>query len=129
MDLPYDIYYHASVASDQGVITCGGRGADGSSQSKCSLLTPNGRTKSFPSLVGERQNHQMVIIKDVIYAIGGYSNPDNMEIINIKNGTTWVQENMPFSAHHHCAVAISSKIVVIDSFVSNKTYHQKHLMI
>ena len=51
LDLDYKVSEHASVATDLGILTCGGltgSGNLGSSTSKCTLLTKEGQTTSFP---------------------------------------------------------------------------------
>ena len=93
-----------------GVVTCGG--TNGHYQSKCTILTQDGKAKSFPSMVSHRHYFQMVVINDSLYAIGGASSSDTMEVINIKYGREWDQEELPFSVFAHCAVVINNKIIL-----------------
>ena len=81
-------------------------------------------------MVSQRIYFQMVVIKDSLYAIGGLPTSNTMEVINIKNGREWVQEELPFSVFSHCAVVINNNIIVTGGYshgtVSEKLYTSKN---
>ena len=111
-DLPYGVYGHSTVASDQGLITCGG--LDGSFLSKCHLQHKNGSTTSLPSMQSERRYFGMVIISDVIYVIGGSPSRTKMETMNLKTDNRWTEHDLPFAVYRHCVTRVGeNKIVVI----------------
>ena len=112
-DLPYAVSGHATVASDQGLITCGGY--DGSSYlSKCILQRRNGETTSFPTMKYRRSFFGMVLVSDVIYAIGGYpSGRTTMETINVYNGTKWSEQSLDFSIRSYCVTSIDNDKIVV----------------
>ena len=111
--MPYVVAGHSTVASDQGLITCGGW--DGSNAlSKCHLQHKNGSTTSLPSMQSGRYNFGMVIISDVIYVIGGVSSRTTMETMNLKTDNRWTEHDLPFAVHRHCVTRVGeNKIVVI----------------
>ena len=111
--MPYVIERHSTVASDHGLITCGGY--DGSNiLSKCHLQHKNGSTTSLPSMQSERLYFGMVIISDVIYVIGGSSSKTKMETMNLKTDNRWTQHDLPFAVYYHCVTRVGeNKIVVI----------------
>ena len=115
-DLPYTVSGHSTVVSDLGLITCGGN--DGSYLSKCILQKQNGETTSFPSMKSNRYYFAMVLVSDVIYAIGGLGSSATMEMINLKTETEWAIQSIPFSVKFHCASAVSNTIVVTGGYVS-----------
>ena len=110
-DLPYSLGEHASVVSDKGIISCGGYNR--TIQSACTIQTATGETRSFPSMVSPHSNLGMVIIKDVIYAIGGFPTDNKMETINIKKKRKWTRRILPFHVYSHCVVSINNTIIVI----------------
>ena len=115
-DLPYAVYRHATVASDQGLITCGGF-SDGSWESKCILQRKNGETTSFPTMKSRRSVFGMVLVSDVIYAIGGYPSITTMETINVNHGTEWTEQSLDFSVSSHCVTSVANgKIVVTGGY-------------
>ena len=115
-DLPYVVYGHSTVASDHGIITCGG--FDGSNAlSKCHLQHKNGSTTSLPSMQSERSSFGMVIISDVIYVIGGVSSRTKMETMNLKTDNRWTVHDLPFAVSSHCVTRVGeNKIVVIGGY-------------
>ena len=124
-DLPYAVEGHATVASDMGLITCGGD--DGPNYfSKCVLQTKSGQTSSFPSMRSQRKYFGMVLVSNVLYAIGGLRSSTTMETINVLNETEWKQQALGFSVFGGCATNIGkNKIVVIggrdvNSYVSKQ---------
>ena len=111
VDLPDRISDRASAASNKGIITCGGRRKE--TGKKCTLLSLDGKAKPFPTMNSLRNRFQMVIIKDILYAIGGYGGAKNtMETINIMENGGWEQQNLPFALHSSCAVVVNNTIVV-----------------
>ena len=114
--MPYVVIHHSTVASDQGLITCGGR--DGSNAlSKCHLQYRNGSTTSFPSMQSHRQGFGMVIISDIIYAIGGYPSRSKMETMNFKTDNGWTQHDLKFAVEDPCVTRVGeNKIVVIGGY-------------
>ena len=113
------VHAHASVLSPDGnIITCGGKTYTTYREnilSKCQIQTSTGETRSFPSMNYKRYWFGMVIVKGIMYAIGGGSSSfDKMESINVNTGKQWNKEqNMPFRVWRHCVVTIKNKIVVI----------------
>lgn len=119
-DLPYENSFHASVTSHLGVITCAGMvypcqsSCTTSSCSyntcKCNVLSPNGQIQSFPPMGSPHVPLAMVLIDDVIYAIGGRV----MEQINIRNGSGWTQQTLPVQvpSTNVCIVNINKLILV-----------------
>ena len=114
-DLPYAVRDHSTVASDHGLITCGGW--DGRYLSKCHLQHKNGSTSSFPSMQSKRRDFGMVIIFDVIYVIGGYPSITKMETMNLKTDNRWTVHDLPFDVKYHCVTRLGeNKIVVIGGY-------------
>ena len=115
-DLPYVVYVHSTVASNQGLITCGGW--DGSNAlSKCHLQHRNGSTTSLPSMQSGRYGFGMVIIADVIYVIGGQPSTTKMETMNLKTDNRWTVHDLPFDVRYHCVTRLGeNKIVVIGGY-------------
>ena len=116
-DLDEPVCNHASVTSSRGVITCGGL-RNVTSSSKCAILY-SGETSSFPSMVKKRSDFGIVNVNETLYSIGGESynlkfpSYNTMETINLKNGTEWTLEEIPFSAADHCTLTIGYKIYVV----------------
>ena len=115
-DLPYVVGRHSTVASEQGLITCGGW--DGSNYlSKCHLQHKNGSTTSLPSMQFERHSFGMVIISDVIYVIGGWPSTTKMETMNLKTDNRWTVHDLPFDVMDHCVTRVGeNKVVVIGGY-------------
>ena len=111
------VYNHASVTSSKGVITCGGY-KNGDHLSKC-VIQYNGQTSFFPSMIGKRSGFGIINVNGTLYSIGGSTDfisepesPYTMETINLKYGTKWEQEKIPFARNDICTVNIGSKIYV-----------------
>ena len=115
-DLPYNVEDHSTVASDQGIITCGGYGESGT-LSKCHLQHKNGSTTSLPSMQSERSYFGMVIISDVIYVIGGELSKTKMETMNLKTDNRWTEHDLEFAVEYNCVTRVGeNKIVVIGGY-------------
>ena len=122
LDFDYPVFGHASVASSEGVITCGGRSPKNSPNwmfpkiydtlSKCILQTSKGQI-FFPSMVTTRYSYGMINVEGIIYAIGGYPGEDTMETINIETGVQWKKESLPFNALTHCLVNINTTLISV----------------
>merc|ERR1712136_549522 len=65
-DLENAVYYHASVASLRGVITCGGVDINDYELSKC-VIQYNGKTSFFPSMVGKRDAFGMLNVNETLF--------------------------------------------------------------
>ena len=117
-DLPNISWGQSTVASDLGLISCGGH--DGTGRvSKCILQQKNGSTTSFPSMNLPRIGFNLVIVGDVIFAIGGAPTsgnnaPTTMEKINIKTDNAWTQQDLGFEFKWGCTTSVgNNKIVAI----------------
>ena len=56
----------------------------------------------------------MTILNEKIVVIGDRSRRTKpIEYINIKNGSQWEKETLPFRIEGHCAVAINESIIMI----------------
>ena len=104
---------HATVSSSRGLITCGGEDEDLKMMSKCQL---NGEINSFPSMIEKRMEFGMLIVNDIIFAIGGTGSKHTMETIDLNGGTKWTKMKLPFGVSDHCVVSVGSKILVIGGF-------------
>lgn len=113
IDLFYEVRDQETIITPKGILTCGGTKINWNTLSSCTLQTTSGDTRFFPSMNSKRRWFGMVSIDDMIYAIGGYPSDDTMESINIKDGTQWKQEFMPFKVRKHCVVSVNSKVIVI----------------
>ena len=111
LDLDYTVAYHASVATDLGILTCGGSTASGDT-SKCTMLTKEGQTTSFPSMTKARDYFGLGIVDDLVFAIGGRGGLTTMETINIKTDSEWTLTDLPFGVYYHCLTTTTSSIVI-----------------
>ena len=107
MDLDYAAAYHASVATDLGILTCGGF----EGISKCTLQTMS-QTISFPSMKKSRYSFGLGIVNDIVYAVGGYYEERTMEKINYKTDSEWTLTNLPFSVKYHCLTTTENSLVI-----------------
>ena len=118
-DLPYPLGEHASVVYDNSIISCGGYNR--TLLSGCIIQTATGETRSFSSMVSPHSNLGMVIIKDMIYTIGGFPIDNRMETINIKNKRKWTRQILPFHIYNHCVVSINNTIIVTGGLGAKRT--------
>ena len=115
MDLDYRVESHESVATDLGILTCGGSDTSYDLLSKCTLLTKGGQTTSFPSMRRSRDDFGLGIVNGIVYAVGGDITTDiTMEKINYKTDSEWTlqNQNLPFSAYDHCLTTTTSSLVI-----------------
>ena len=119
MDLDYTVYSHSSVATDLGILTCGGYTASGWT-SKCTMLTKEGQTTSFPSMRRARVDFELGIVNDLVYAVGGYvgglGGDTTMEKINIKTDSEWTLTDLPFGVRDHCLTTTTSSLVITGGY-------------
>ena len=126
LELPYRTIFHATVATDIGVVTCGGEGT-GKALSKCMRQTKNGQSppdiQSFPSMVEGRKFFGMAFVDHVIFAISGHRGADNnpshstsFEWIDTRNGTEWTKEDLGFHVYKHCVTSRNNKIIVTGGY-------------
>ena len=118
MDLDYTVYGHESVATDRGILTCGGRTASGY-LSKCTNQTKEGQTTSFPSMRKTRWNFGLGIVNDLIFAIGGSRERTTMEKINYKTDSEWTLMDLSFGVSSHCLTATTSSLVITGGYDDN----------
>ena len=113
-------YGHSSVATDRGILSCGGRehANSGGTTSKCILQTKEGQTTTFPSMKKTRALFGLAIVNDTAYAIGGGGANANgggeatMEKINIKTDTEWTLIDLPFRNNFHCLSTTPQSLVI-----------------
>ena len=115
MDLDYTVQQHASVATDFGILTCGGETASGVT-SHCTLQTKEGQTTSFPSMRKTRRYFGLGIVNDLVYAVGGLYEETTMEKINIKTDSEWTLTNLPYGVYYHCLTTTTSSIVITGGY-------------
>ena len=111
LDLDYTVYYHSSVGTLIGVLTCGGITASGTT-SKCILQTKEGQTTPFPSMKRERWYFGLGIVNDMVYAVGGAGGETTMEKINFKTDSDWTLTNLQFSVYGHCLATTTKSLVI-----------------
>ena len=117
LDLDYTVYFHASVATDLGILTCGGVTASNTT-SKCTLQTKNGQTTSFPSMRRSRWYFGLGIVNETIFAIGGRfgQQETTMEKINYNTDSEWTLTDLPFSVGIHCLTATTESLVITGGY-------------
>ena len=122
MDLPYEVYSHASVYVPflSGVVTCGGR-HESDRFAKCIIQTKHSSSIEFAMMNTKRSFFTMVTNGIEIFSLGGYPDGLNtMERINVTNeNRSWVQQEMPFSVKYHCAVIVDSRIILTGGWDEN----------
>ena len=113
-DLPYKVTDHASVYTPvlDGILTCGGFDGTRHYLSKCILQRKGNDSNHFPALNSKRFGLSLTSISNSIYAIGGFTNENTMETINLNTDKQWKQEELPFSVSWHCSVRLGNKIFV-----------------
>ena len=120
--LQHPVSGQASIASDKGVITCGGFKIDERLNTpECYVLRKNGETRHFPSMKTGRSSFGLAIINDTLYAVGGTYAYTTMEMINLNTDSEWSQIDMPFGLDAHCVTTTQTTIVITGgvSWVSN----------
>merc|ERR1719249_632017 len=80
--------------------------------SKCILQRKGNDSNHFPALNSKRFGLSLTSISNSIYAIGGFTNENTMETINLNTDKQWKQEELPFSIYYHCSVGVGNKIIV-----------------
>ena len=121
MDLDYTVYSHSSVATDLGILTCGGYPpAESGHTSKCTILTKEGQTTSFPSMRKTREDFGLGIVNDLIFAVGDVRGDTTMEKIDYKTDSEWtLTDSLPFSVYDHCLTTTTSSIVITGGYDQN----------
>ena len=115
MDLPYEVYSHASVYVPflSGVVTCGGENVS-HRFAKCIIQSKNTASIEFAMMNTIRLAFTMVTNGIEIFSLGGY--PDGLNTMERIDVTTenrsWVLQEMPFSVDSHCAVIVDSRIIL-----------------
>ena len=110
--LQYPVGGQSSIASDQGVITCGGFKSDVTYAAECYLLTKAGETRTLPSMKFSRSSFGLGIINDILYAVGGTFAYTTMEMINMNTDSGWSQINLPFGLDAHCVTTTQTTMVI-----------------
>ena len=126
LDLPFPVADHASVMIEEGILTCGGTTTSTATNtstsngttsisltSNCNILAAFGGIRSFPPMISDGRDFKMVLVNDVVYALGKNSSERSMETIHVKNATHWTQESLPINVSDSCVVTMSNKIFVI----------------
>ena len=109
---PFAVSQHASSATSDGVVTCGGW--DGSqSFNTCKKLTKQGSWDTFPDMNSKRRGFGLRMVDGLLWAVGGYPGGNSMEFIDIENPTEWSQQTMPFSVSYHCLTELSRKQLIV----------------
>ena len=86
-DLPEPVRGHCTVKTEIGIISCGG------GTNKCHRLASNNSWISFPPM-NERPSYcAMEEGNGKLFAVVGH---DDMEWIDLRKGTTWIREKLPF---------------------------------
>ena len=111
MDLDYNADDQASVATDLGILTCGGFNSINKEMNKCTLQT-EGQIISFPSMKESRYAFGLGIVDDIVFAVGGYGGERTMEKINYKTDSEWTLTNLPFSVKDHCLTTTKQSLVI-----------------
>ena len=112
MDLDYAVSGHASVATDLGILTCGGRTASWAPSSKCTLLNKEGQTTSFHSMKKARLYFGLGIVNDLVFAVGGVGAETTMEKMNYKTDSEWTLMDLTFGVRQHCLATTSTSVVI-----------------
>ena len=115
LDLDYPVYYHSSVGTPIGILTCGAVTASVRT-SKCVLQNKEGQTTTFPSMKRERYQFRLGIVNDTVYAVGGGGGYTTMEKINFKTDSEWTLTNLPFSVSAHCLATTTKSLVVTGGY-------------
>ena len=115
MDLDYTVHSHASVATDLGILTCGGLTFWGTT-SKCTMQTHEGQTTNFPSMIKERRIFGLGIVNDLVFAVGGYEEELTMEKINYKADSEWTLMDLPFKVGSYCLTTTTNSLVITGGF-------------
>ena len=121
LDLDYTVGNHASVATDLGILTCGGYDRiNANDYNKCTLETKRGQTISFPSMKKPRSSFGLGIVNDIIFAVAGgsglYGAERNMEKINYKTDSEWTLTNLPFSVQYPCLTTTKESLVITGGY-------------
>ena len=118
MNLYAGIRYHTTVASKDGMVTCGGMNGNGP-QPWCAL----GYSNFFPTMEDSRLSFGMAMVNDELYAIGGRFSLNTWEWINVTKidgqYQSWKKETLPFTIWQHCVVGLKSQLMVIGGSTHN----------
>ena len=118
MDLDYTVLGHASVATDLGILTCGGRPNLQGFTSKCTLPTHEGQTTSFPPMRRVRGEFGLGIVNDTVFAVSGYPSYTTMEKIDYKTDSEWTLTDLPFGVRSPCLTTTTSSLVITGGYNS-----------
>ena len=114
-NLQYAVAEQQSVASDIGVITCGGVSVGGYDLNDCIVVNEEGEMRPFPSMRRKRSKFGLGFINNMLYAVGEVNYnvaPTTMEMINIKTDSEWTEINMQFPVRSHCLATTNTSLVV-----------------
>ena len=115
---PFAVRSHASSATSDGVVTCGG--SDGRQLlNTCKKLTKQGSWDTFPDMNSKRWGFGLGMVDGILWAVGGFNGRDTMEYIDIKNPTEWSQQTMPFVVYGHCLTELSGKHLIVTGGLDN----------
>ena len=110
---PFAVEGHATSATSDGVVTCGGYDGGGQYLNTCKKLTKQGSWDTFPDMNSKRNQFGLVLLDGLLWAVGGWPGRDTMEYIDTKNSTEWSQQTMPFSVYNHCLTELSRKQLIV----------------
>ena len=105
---------HASVVTPNGIVTCGGWTVKGKSNT-CFRLTNQNTWQPFPNMNFYRSNFHMVVLGDILVAIGGLFEEKTYEKINWKNGEKWeaAEMNVMRGSYEPCVTKWDEESVLI----------------
>ena len=72
-----------------------------------------------------RSNFGMVLVSDVIYAIGGYPSRTTMETINVNNGSEWTELSLDFLVSYQCVTSIGKEKIVVTGVYDGNNVSEK----
>ena len=102
---------HSSVATNRGVMTCGGQIGVNYLKS-CIIQTKDRKRMRFPSLNRGRSEFGMAVMGQSVIVVGGNGAINKMEKISL-NGKKWVEEDLPFKVRAHCVVPINDTMMMV----------------
>ena len=125
---PFALFGHATAATTQTVVTCGGYGSGGGYLKDCNQLGQDGRIwQNGPSMQEQRYLFSLTALNNKQYAIGGEGSRNTMETRTME--TNWVSENIPFSVEKHCTTKYSDhELIVLGGRQSGRVSKSKILI-
>ena len=86
---------------------------------KCHRLSSINSWVPFPPMNERRVDFAMVEGNGILFAVGGISlngedgMGNSMEWIDLKKGTSWTREDIPFSLYGHCMTGFNSSHAIL----------------